>query len=111
MHLNAEVFVKDAMFPLRDDLSLLIAPILCEEVVKCLNCPVSCDHVIPPLRETQLHPLLPESVEMTPHFVDGDLPSQIGLLILHVVFKSPSKFVSALYSRCVKSRNLLILIY
>ena len=110
MHFDVEVLIEDVVFPFCDDLCLLVAPIFGEEVVKCLHGPILGNDIVTPLDESQLHPLLPEPVEMPPHPINSDLLGQAGLLIIHVVFKAPGEFLRSLYARREEPWNLFVLI-
>lgn len=109
MHLDIEILIKDVMFPFAYDLHLSVAPVFSEEVVKGLHCPIFGNNIIAPLNESQLHPLLPESMEIPPHPVDSDMLGQVVLLVIHVVLKSPCEFISTLYAWCKEPWDLLVL--
>ena len=110
MHLYVEILIEDVVLPFGYDLHLSISSVFREEVVKSLHCSIFGNNIVTPLNESQLHPFLPESLEMAPHLVDSDMLDQVVLLIIHVILKSPSEFVSTLYARCKESWNLLVLI-
>ena len=86
MHLNGEVLVINEAFPLGKDLSLAIPPILCEEVIKAFDRPVSSYHAVSPLHEAKLHVFLPVTCQAEPHPVQFDLLAELDLLVNHVVF-------------------------